>query len=216
MTEVRDGLPPNLGRIIVRCLAKDPGKRYQTADEIHREMKGLQRGLAQVTPDSNRSNWPVHATPFIGRRHELAVLTDLVRRDDVHLVTLTGPGGVGKTRLSLQVAADVLDSFEAGAFFVELAPLSTTDAIVTAIAEAVGFQFGREKDQWEQLLGYLQKNRMLLVLDNFEQLLTSGRHSVDVLTNILEESPNIVFLVTSRQPSDLPAFVRETMKKLSR
>ncbi|MCH8899046.1 MAG: tetratricopeptide repeat protein [Acidobacteria bacterium] len=134
---VRDGLQDGTGLIeLGKHRLKDlfrPETIFQvTAPDLESEFPEL------VTLDSQHTNLPSQATPFIGRRRELAALTELLSNDDVRLVTLTGPGGIGKTRLSLQVAADLLDEFEDGAFFVELAPITGSDQMITAIAGTLG------------------------------------------------------------------------------
>lgn len=195
VTDVRDGLPRNLGRIIARCLAKDPRERYQTAAEIYREMKRLQRGLAQGAPTSKRADLPLQATPFIGRRRELVVLTELLRRDDVRLVTLTGPGGIGKTRLSLQVAADVLSSFEHGVFFIELAPITDSELVITTIASTLGVSEAGGEPLIDTLTRSLGNNRLLLVIDNFEHVIDAAA----VVGELINGAPNIKILSSSRE-----------------
>src|SRR4051812_6908547 len=109
---------------------------------------------------------PLQATSFIGRTEELAKIATLLSGSTCRLLTLVGPGGIGKTRLALEVARQLpADS----ARFVELQPLPSPDFLVTAIAEALGFQFYASDDPKQQLLDYLCEQTGLLVLDNFEQ-----------------------------------------------
>jgi class 3 adenylate cyclase len=90
------------------------------------------------TLDTHPNNLPIQPTPFIGREKEVAAVTQLLRRPDVRLVTLSGPGGVGKTRLALQVAAELCDDFTDGVFVVALAPVNVPDQVVSAIAQTLG------------------------------------------------------------------------------
>jgi predicted ATPase len=112
----------------------------------------------------HRINLPVPTTPFFGRESELAELLARLTREEVRLVTLTGPGGTGKTRLALQAAAELSDGFADGVFFVPLAPLRDTRAVHAAVAEAVGLGAGDDPTAW------LASRRALLVLDNLEHL----------------------------------------------
>jgi predicted ATPase len=195
VTKVRDGLPRHLDRIITRCLAKDPGERYQTAPDVHSELKGLQGELAVATLEAQSAVFPTHATPFIGRQDELAALTDLLKRDDVRLLTLTGPGGIGKTRLSLQVAADLADEFEHGALFVELAPITDSDLVTTTIASALGVIEAGDEPLLEILTRSLRKKHLLLVIDNFEHVIAAA----PVVSDLIAGAPKLKIMTTSRE-----------------
>src|SRR5436305_319573 len=118
-----------------------------------------------------RHNLPRQLSPFIGREAEIARIIEQLDSPDYSLVTITGPGGVGKTRLALQVAAEQEGAFDNGVFWVPLAALDSPELVTSAIAQAVGLRFDAEGDPSAQLLNYLRDNEMLLVLDNFEQLL---------------------------------------------
>src|SRR5207253_465242 len=89
------------------------------------------------TLDARPNNLPAQPTPLIGREREIADISALLHRDDVRLLTLTGPGGTGKTRLGLQVAADLLDAFADGVYFVNLAPIGDANLVVSAIAQTL-------------------------------------------------------------------------------
>ena len=125
------------------------------------------------------SNLPVHLTSFIGREHEI---TEIKRDLSGHrLVTLTGSGGTGKTRLSLQVAAEVLDSFTQGVWFVELAPLADPELIPQTILSVIGVSEQQGKAPLDVLKDYLHDKKVLLVLDNCEHLIEASAKVVNAL-----------------------------------
>jgi len=147
------------------------------------------------TLDTYPNNLPMQHTPFIGREQELAAVGQLLSREDVRLVTLTGPGGTGKTRLGVQVAAELTDSFADGVFFVNLAPVNDTALVVPTIAEALGMRETGGQPLRERLKGELQQKQMLLLLDNFEQVVSAAVQVVDLLSTC----PRLKVLVTSRE-----------------
>ncbi len=147
------------------------------------------------------SRLPAQATPFVGRASELEQLAALLADPDCRLVTLTGPGGVGKTRLALKAAEAQQAAFKHGVYFVPLAPVQAPDLIISAIADAVGFRFfGQvENDNAHQLYNFLRERELLLVLDNFEHLITGAPQ----LSSLLEAAPRVRLLVTSRERLNL-------------
>jgi predicted ATPase len=144
------------------------------------------------TLDARSTNLPAQPTALIGREQEVADLCALLRRQDVRLVTLTGPGGTGKTRLGLQIAAELLDSFADGVFFVDLAPISDPELVVTTIAQALGETASSERPA-DQLKAALRHQRLLL-LDNYEQVLTAAA----LVAELLAAAAGLKVLVTSR------------------
>src|SRR5260370_710738 len=140
-------------------------------------------------------NLPIQPTPLVGREREVATVCELLRRQEVRLVTLTGPGGIGKTRLGLQVAAELSELFVDGMFFVDLAPLSDHTLVVHTIAQRLGIWEVTGQPLLERLKEGLHQKRALLLLDNFEQV-RSAAYQVAVLLTIC---PRLKVLVTSRE-----------------
>jgi predicted ATPase/class 3 adenylate cyclase len=138
-----------------------------------------------------RTNLPIPSTPFLGRGSELVELTELLGRDDVRLVTLTGPGGTGKTRLALQAAAAVSDAYPDGVWWVALAPLRDPGLVLREAEQALEARLG--------LSERIGDKRLLLVFDNFEHLLEAAPGLADLLGGC----PNLRLLVTSRGPLHL-------------
>ena len=126
------------------------------------------------TLDRPSSNLPTPATSFIGREREVATLRDLICRDDVRLVTLTGPGGTGKSRLCVRVAADVLALFEHGVWFVNLAPVGDANLVASTIADSLGVREIGGQSIVDLLKRYLREKRALLLLDNFEHVVEAA------------------------------------------
>ncbi len=146
------------------------------------------------TLDAHLNNLPVQPTPFLGRGQEIALVRDNLERDDVRLLTLTGPGGTGKTRLSLQVAAALVEEYADGAWFVELEEATDADLVSSAIARALGVRETGGHSLWDSLIEFLKTKRLLLVLDNFEQV----AHAAPIVGKLLAAAPAVKILVTSR------------------
>jgi predicted ATPase/DNA-binding NarL/FixJ family response regulator len=158
-------------------------------DEINQRAQQLFEG--SVVPVQEH-NLPAQATPFIGRVEELEELARLFADPDIRLVTIFGPGGMGKTRLSLEAAEQQIGNFANGVYFAALASLRSPDMLMNAIAECVGFP-GQASSR-RVVLDYFHDRRMLLVLDNMEHLLDG----VDQIAEILQVASGIKILVTSR------------------
>lgn len=159
------------------------------------------RPYALIAPDAppRLNSLPAPTTPFIGREAELAALSSLLDNPDCRLLTLVGPGGVGKTRLAVETAAGQQESFANGVCFVPLAPISQTGFIPAAIADSLALSFSGTGDPVTQLLNYLRTKQILLVLDNLEHLLASEGQEITLLADILHYAPGVKLLVTSRQ-----------------
>ncbi|HXQ38643.1 MAG TPA: helix-turn-helix domain-containing protein, partial [Anaerolineales bacterium] len=144
-------------------------------------------------------NLPHAAAPFVNRTTEIAEITQRLNNPNCRLLTLIGPGGIGKTRLAMRVAANCVEQFDDGVYFASLHPLASPEFILSAIIDVVSPQSRSGSDLKHQLLQYLREKALLLVLDNFEHLLEGA----DTLTEILEAAPNVKLLVTSREALNL-------------
>jgi transcriptional regulator with XRE-family HTH domain len=142
------------------------------------------------------NNLPAPVTSLIGRRPQIEVARSLLLSEDVHLVTLTGPGGCGKTRLGLEIAADMLGHFADGVFFVPLAPLADPNLVAAATAQVLGLRESERRPLRETVRAYLSGRQSLLVFDNFEQVIAAWADIADLLA----ACPRLKGLVTSRAP----------------
>ncbi len=173
---------------VERLLSLATGRRIEPAPPL------AAHGSALV-----QSHLPVQLTPFIGREAELAEIARLLGAPDCRLLTLVGPGGIGKTRLALEAAADALPTFSDGVCFVPLAPLDSPDLIAATVAGALGLSLHRVAAPKAHLLRHLRDKTTLLVMDNFEHLLDG----VGLLVEILGHAPRVKVLATSRERLNL-------------
>src|SRR5688500_18757982 len=146
------------------------------------------------TLETGQHNLPVQPTPLIGRQEEMAAIEEMLARGDVQLVTMTGPGGIGKTRLAIQVAADVLEAFKDGVFFVPLAATTEPDMVLPTVSHMLGLQETGDRSIMGNLQEYLRDKQLPLLLDNFEQLLEAAPS----IAELLASAPKLKVLVTSR------------------
>ena len=149
-----------------------------------------------ISTELPNHNLPPQLTPFIGRKQELAEINKLLI-DEPHcrLLTLVGAGGIGKTRLAIEAAAQAQDAFPNGVYFVSLASVGQPEFIVPALGETLSIKFHGAREPKEQLLNYMRHKQMLLLVDNFEHLLDGA----ELLGEILVEAPQVTLLVTSRE-----------------
>lgn len=198
--KLREDVPGGLVEIIERCLAKRPTERYLQTAEILTALRTASTGKPR--PKSQRGSLPTPITPLYGRREEIHQLQSLIVDDHVRLVTLSGVGGSGKTRLAVEAARQLTPEFPGGVVFVPLAGIQDPGLVVPTIAAAAG---GTEAGGLEppDLLAVLSEAEgpALLVLDNFEHVIEAGPH----VGNLLEACPDVTVMVTSREVLHLRA-----------
>lgn len=161
-------------------------------DQLDGAREAIDPFLSPTT--GRRHNLPVQPTSFVGREAELTTVATLLHREEVQLVTLTGPGGTGKTRLALQVAVELLDAFPDGVWFVDLAALTEPRLLLDAVVHVLGLGGDATESPVELLIRHLRRTHLLLILDNFERLLATA----DQLSDVLAAAPHTKLLVTSR------------------
>jgi predicted ATPase len=148
-----------------------------------------------ATLDHRPNNLPAQPTPLIGRETELAEILKRLSSDGVRLLTLTGPGGIGKTRLALQASAELIDRFADGVYFVDLASTRDADAVSGTIAQTLGLRGNSDRPLFDELKEQLRARQILLLLDNFEQVTAAA----SLVGELLRDCPQVKVLVTSRE-----------------
>ncbi len=194
--------PAPLCWVIERCLAKEPEKRYGSSRDLARDIVALRDRLAELPRkpiETRPSNLPAQRTTFVGRDKEVAALRELLLQQDVRLVTVTGPGGIGKTRLALQVAKEMSENFPGGVHFVPLAAVNEPDLVYSTVAPTLGVHQPGGRSPFEALKEHVQNLLQvptLLLLDSFEHLTAAA----PMVAELLAAGPNVKVLVTSRAP----------------
>ena len=180
-----------VGKILIKLYVKNRREAVERAKAL-----GL-LDSDRITGGRPETNLPAEPTRFVGRRDELVEIRQHLV--ETRLLTLTGPGGIGKTRLASKAAEEAADDFEDGCTFVSLAPIRSVEHITQTIAEAVKFPIATHEDPQHQLLRYLRKRQLLLVMDNFEHLLDGA----GIVSEILKAAPAVKILATSREKLNL-------------
>ena len=200
-----DNVPVDVRRLIDRLLTRNPGKRFANAADVREAIQRIQHGeagadaiVADPTAEKpvarNPAVLPASLTTFIGREREVTRIDALLEHE--RLLTLTGPGGMGKTRLALHAAASQTARFDGSVHFVSLVPVTDPALVPQTVAETLGLRDAGGVTHRERLIGHLRERRALLVLDNFEHVLDAA----PFVAELLAACHGVAVLATSRAP----------------
>ncbi len=174
------------------------GHAAARVDQAHEAARHDQQAAIEIVwqPAATlRHNLPMRLPTLIGRDHDLQALQEMLQRTNVNLVTLVGPGGVGKTQLALQIASMLLEHFVDGVYFVSLASMAEAEHVISGIAQTWELQHQSNRPLLEIVQTYLRHKRMLLILDNFEHLMAAA----PLLSELLANCAHLRIVVTSRE-----------------
>jgi non-specific serine/threonine protein kinase len=215
--EMRGGLPPGINDVLQQALAKQPSERHQTARAFYdafaaalRDRPSAGTSAARVA-DVNAGagdeaptrmivehphNLPAQLTSFVGRERDVAEARQRLQQAGVRLLTLIGPGGIGKTRLSIEVGASLLSEYEDGVYFLPLAPLADEAAVIKLVAQTLNLQEALSgSSPLASIKSKIKASQMLLIFDNFEHILDAA----PLISELLAAAPGIKVLATSRE-----------------
>jgi non-specific serine/threonine protein kinase len=199
LDDARPDLPLDIVHLIELMLIKDREARIQSIRLVGAALEAISKGqpadLPSIAEPSFQGNLPHRPTPFIGREKEMAEVIALIKQPEIRLLTLTGPGGVGKTRLALQAARALPGRYGNWIFFVDLAPVTSPDLVAGRIARALGLKEGPARSPVDSIKDHLRDRRCLLLLDNFEQILSAA----PVVSELIGNIPGLDIMVTSRE-----------------
>jgi predicted ATPase len=203
---LNDDVPADVGSLIDRCLAKAPEERPATFDEVLDELSRLAAEVPKLSlgaaPRRRNTNLVDATTTFVGRDTEIGEISDFLTAGRAALVTLLGPGGIGKTRISRELCRRLSDEFPGGCWFADLSEVWDRDGIAETVARVLSVPLGGEMDPVEVIGNVLSlRPPLLVVLDNFEQLLD---HSEATIGAWVRAAPQVRFVVTSRARLALP------------
>jgi predicted ATPase/predicted Ser/Thr protein kinase len=192
-------IPSELEHIASKCLEKDRERRYPSAGDLLQDLRLLKQQTDAIASagqhlDTPRHNLPAQLTSFVGRRREIEEITHLLAT--TRLLTLSGSGGCGKTRLALQAATELVGRFRDGVWLVDLSPLSEPDLVTSSLAAVLNVQEGSQRSLSEVLSGFVRTRRLLIILDNCEHLISACAHLAETL---LKAGADICILATSRE-----------------
>ena len=199
VTRLNPQVPMPLEWLIGRCLEQSPGKRFFSTRELSNELFAIAGSFGKALPTraATPNNLPAQRTALIGRDDELANIWQLVRSADARLLTLTGAGGIGKTRLLVELGRLALDTFRGGVFFVPLDRINDPDLVASEIAKVVNVQQSSDSLTSEALLQFLRDHctaPTLLLIDNLEHLMEAA----PLLTDLLSGTQHLKIVATSR------------------
>jgi predicted ATPase/DNA-binding XRE family transcriptional regulator len=207
----RTGLTPQAIGLLERGKRRQPHaytvqKLAEALELDGQDLSEFESAARRPTTPRSRAHTSVYKVPapptsLVGREHEAATIATLLRDDEVRLLTLIGPGGVGKTRLAIEVARRSREAFADGVVFVTLAPLRDPELVPAALAETLGVKDVADRSLQDALERHLQGKEMLLLVDNMEHLLPA----VPVVADLVEGCPGLTVLATSRAPLRLSA-----------
>jgi predicted ATPase len=192
-------IPAALDALIVQLMSKQPDQRPSSAREVLATLERISSGerVPYIFIEGPPHNLPAQPSRFIGRERELAEIDQLLLDPACRLLTLVGAGGMGKTRLALEVAQRNLAKFPAGVWLTELAPIDRDESVAPAVAGAIGVQAQPPRSLTDTIIDALQARVLLLVIDNCEHVLDGA---AQLAVKILERCPDTRILTTSREP----------------
>lgn len=207
--EYREEYSDHLNAIIHKALQKDPSDRYQSADDLLNALKASEPE-SMIPAGGGKHNLPVQLTSFIGREKEIEEIKELL--DDHRLLTLTGAGGCGKTRLAIQVVTGLVSNFDDGVWFVDLAPIKEPGLIAESIAGVLKVKEEPHRPLTDTIFARWKDKNMLIVLDNCEHLVESCAETAELL---LREILGLHILATSREALNTPGEITWRVPSLS-